>query len=111
MVISTSWSCARCGAAYIGSPPDSGICNDCTVIRLRDIFYGPSRVVLSAAQSGCLRDMLADAIAYRCSDASWCPRCQGSPREGCAEHSASRALIEAYRQLARELGEETSDDE
>jgi DNA-directed RNA polymerase subunit RPC12/RpoP len=26
---STSWSCARCGAAFIGAPPEHGLCEQC----------------------------------------------------------------------------------
>jgi len=26
---STSWSCARCGAAFIGAPPEHGLCDQC----------------------------------------------------------------------------------
>jgi hypothetical protein len=28
-LISTSWSCARCRAAFTGSPPDHGLCDQC----------------------------------------------------------------------------------
>jgi hypothetical protein len=28
-LISTSWSCARCGAAFIGTPPEHGLCDEC----------------------------------------------------------------------------------
>ena len=28
-LISTSWSCARCGAAFISTPPDHGLCDQC----------------------------------------------------------------------------------
>ena len=28
-LISTSWSCARCGAAFIGTPPEHGLCDQC----------------------------------------------------------------------------------
>jgi hypothetical protein len=28
-LISTSWSCDRCGAAFIGIPPEHGLCEDC----------------------------------------------------------------------------------
>ena len=28
-LISTSWSCQRCGAAYISTPPDHGLCDQC----------------------------------------------------------------------------------
>lgn len=27
---STAWSCARCGAAFIGTPPEHGLCDQCT---------------------------------------------------------------------------------
>ena len=26
---STSWSCQRCGAAFIGAPPEHGLCDQC----------------------------------------------------------------------------------
>ena len=26
---SASWSCARCGAAFIGTPPEHGLCGQC----------------------------------------------------------------------------------
>jgi hypothetical protein len=25
----SEWGCARCGAAYFGTPPDDGLCTDC----------------------------------------------------------------------------------
>jgi hypothetical protein len=28
-LISTSWSCWRCGAAFTGTPPEHGLCDDC----------------------------------------------------------------------------------
>jgi DNA-directed RNA polymerase subunit RPC12/RpoP len=28
-LISTSWSCQRCGAAFISTPPESGLCDQC----------------------------------------------------------------------------------
>jgi hypothetical protein len=28
-LISTSWSCARCGAAFISTPPEHGLCEQC----------------------------------------------------------------------------------
>jgi hypothetical protein len=28
-LISTSWNCLRCGAAYISTPPDTGLCDQC----------------------------------------------------------------------------------
>jgi hypothetical protein len=29
-LISTSWTCQKCGSGYSGTPPDSGICEACT---------------------------------------------------------------------------------
>lgn len=105
-IISTPWTCQRCGAAYISAPPDTGICGDCTVTQLRGIFFGPvpSLPALTAEQADCVRRMLADATAYRAADASWCPRCQGTPSEDCPEHARHQNLILEYRQLAQELG-------
>ena len=31
-LISTSWSCARCGAAFISIPPEHGLCEDCLAV-------------------------------------------------------------------------------
>jgi DNA-directed RNA polymerase subunit RPC12/RpoP len=28
-LISTSWSCQRCGAAFISTPPEHGLCGQC----------------------------------------------------------------------------------
>ena len=28
-LISTSWNCLRCGAAYISTPPEHGLCGQC----------------------------------------------------------------------------------
>ena len=28
-LIRTSWSCQRCGAAYISTPPEHGLCDQC----------------------------------------------------------------------------------
>jgi hypothetical protein len=182
-LISTSWSCQRCGAAYISTPPEHGLCDQClddlealapaslsesvscpscggpvcpdcgdamaTVLvpmpvpapesvteQVNRLIAGyrahrqeltaprpdhaqlghPDRapwsalVVLTATQSECLRDMLADAIAYHSAPADGCPRCQGTPAELCPEHSPAWSVIQAYRQLAADLGEVTGDD-
>jgi len=109
-IISTRWTCQRCGAAYISTPPDTGICRDCNLTQLRDIFYGPPTPALTAEQRALLQRMLADAIAYRAADASWCPRCQGTPAEDCPEHARTRNLILEYRQLAADLGCEVTGD-
>ena len=183
-LISTSWSCQRCGAAYISTPPGHGLCDQCVedldalaqaslsqsvscpscggpvcpecgdamatvlvpvpvpapesvteqVNRLiagyrahrqeltaprtdhaqlghRDRPPGSAQVVLTASQSDCLRDMLADAIAYQSVPAEGCPCCQGTPAEPCQEHSAAWSQVQAYRQLAADLGEEMTGDD
>jgi hypothetical protein len=28
-IVSTSWSCARCDAAFISTPPEHGLCDQC----------------------------------------------------------------------------------
>ena len=28
-LISTSWSCQRCGAAFVSTPPEHGLCDQC----------------------------------------------------------------------------------
>jgi predicted amidophosphoribosyltransferase len=28
-LISTSWNCLRCGGAYISTPPETGLCDQC----------------------------------------------------------------------------------
>lgn len=104
-LISTSWSCARCGAAFISTPSDSGLCRNCAVVTLREIFYGPAQIALTASQSDCLHNMLADATAHRSADTTGCPHCQGTPAETCAEHAPEWTRIEAYRQLVTDLGE------
>ena len=182
-LISTSWSCQRCGAAYISTPPGHGLCGQCiedlealaqaslsesvscpsgggpvcpdcgdamaTVLvpvpvpapgsvteqvnrliagyrahrqditgprpgyarpRQPDQASGSAQVVLTASQSDCLRDMLTDAITYRSAPAEGCPCCQGSPAEMCQEHSPAWSVIQAYRQLAADLGEVTGDE-
>jgi len=101
-VISTRWSCARCGAAYIGTPPDTGLCDDCIVVSLRQIFYGAATTALTADQAGCLRGMLADATSYRIARAAGCAACHPDGHR-CARHEHDRVLIEAYRQLVMVL--------
>ena len=45
-LISTSWSCARCGAAFISAPPETGLCDQClsdleALTRLARIAHQP----------------------------------------------------------------------
>ena len=30
-LISTAWSCARCGAGFISTPPSHGLCGQCSI--------------------------------------------------------------------------------
>ena len=101
-VISTSWSCARCGAAYISIPPENGLCDDCTVRTLREIFFGTRQIMLNAADTDCLHDMLTDAIAYRRGQSADCNACRATGQE-CPEHCGEQTRIEAYQQLAQIL--------
>lgn len=97
-LISTSWSCERCGAAFISTPPDTGLCDDCIVASFREIF-GPGTVVLNTTLTGSVRSMLADAVAHRKARMAGCLACAQAV-EGCPEHEADRACGESYRQLA-----------
>jgi hypothetical protein len=105
MVISMSWSCARCGAAYISTPPESGICNDCTVVSLREIFYGAARLTLTQDQADCLAAMVADATAHCKTRAEACKICHGSPTQLGSVHCRDWLRIQNYLQLATYLGE------
>ena len=45
-LISTSWSCQRCGAAFISTPPEHGLCDHCLAelelsFRLAPIAHRP----------------------------------------------------------------------
>ena len=31
--LAPAWSCRRCGDGYYGTPPDDGLCPDCTATR------------------------------------------------------------------------------
>ena len=47
-LISTSWSCQRCGAAFISTPPEHGLCDQClTELELSSGWHrsptGPAR--------------------------------------------------------------------
>ena len=68
------------------------------------VTWAAPQLVPTAAQSDCLADMAADAIAYRRAAATGCPHCRhAAPAADCPEHSPGHALIEAYRQLAADL--------
>lgn len=43
---SMPWSCSRCGAAFVGSPPEDGLCDQCiadleAIVRLAPIANQP----------------------------------------------------------------------
>ena len=45
-LISASWSCARCGSAFTGTPPEHGLCGQCladldTLARLAPVASQP----------------------------------------------------------------------
>ena len=41
-VISTSWSCQRCGAGFISTPPEHGLCDDCLGLASNQHLAAPS---------------------------------------------------------------------
>jgi hypothetical protein len=104
----TSWQtddpCPHCGAPLIEI---SGASSDRVIQQCRacawSVTWAAPQLVLTAAQSGCLAAMAADAIAYRRAAATGCPHCRQAPAAECPEHSPDHARIEAYRQLAADL--------
>jgi hypothetical protein len=70
---SETWSCRRCSGAFIGGKPADLICAPCatghhpetaTAAPGRPIAPAP-QVVLTVAQQADLREMFADAVAFR----------------------------------------------
>ena len=104
----TTWQtddiCPACGAHLIeiSGPSSDRVIQQCRACAW-SVTWAVSPVVLTAAQSDCLADMVADAIAYRCAAGTGCSHCHQSPAEECPEHSPDHALIESYRQLAADL--------
>ena len=104
----TTWQtddpCPRCGAhlTEISGPSATRVIQQCRACAWSVTWAAPQRV-LTAAQSDCLADMAADAIAYRRAATAGCPHCQRFSMADCPEHSSGHALIEAYRQLASDL--------
>jgi hypothetical protein len=104
----TTWQtddpCPACGAhlTEISGPASDRVIQQCRACAW-SVTWTASQLVLTAAQSDCLGDMAADAIAYRRAAATGCPHCRQSLAEDCLEHSPDRALIEAYRQLTADL--------
>jgi hypothetical protein len=104
----TTWQsddqCPACGAYLIEiSGPSSGrVIQQCRACAWSVTWAAP-QLVLTAQQSDCLADMLADAIAYRRAAATGCPHCRQCPAGDCPEHSLGHAQIESYRQLVADL--------
>src|SRR6266516_7518493 len=104
----TTWQtddpCPRCGAhlTEISGPTGDRVIQQCRACAW-SVTWAALQLVLTAAQSECLADMAADAIAYRRAAATGCPHCGQSPAAYCPEHSPGHAQIEAYRQLAADL--------
>jgi hypothetical protein len=96
--------CPICGAhlTEISGPASEHVIQQCRSCAWSVTWAAP-RLVLTAAQSDCLADMAADAIAYRHSAVTGCPHCRQSPAADCPEHSPDLARIEAYRQFAAYL--------
>src|SRR5262249_8373915 len=94
----------RCGAhlTEISGPSSDRVIQQCRACAWSVTWTVP-QLVLTAAQSDCLADMAADAIAHRRGAATGCPSCPQGPAGECAEHSPDSALIESYRQLAADL--------
>jgi hypothetical protein len=104
----TTWQsddqCPACGAPLIeiSGPVSDRVIQQCRACAWSVTWAAP-QLVLTAAQSDCLADMAADAIAYRRAVATGCPRYGQAPAGDCPGHSPDYALIEAYRQLAADL--------
>jgi hypothetical protein len=103
----TTWRtddpCPLCGTGLtITDDGSSAFTQDCPLCGWSATWHLP-RVVLSATQSDCLRDMLADAIAHQNTSTGQCSVCRGQVAEACAEHSAAWSLIESYRALVGDL--------
>ena len=95
--------CPICGTGlHVTDDGISAVTQDCPLCGWSATWQVP-RVVLSATQSDCLRDMLADAIAYHKAGTGNCPVCRGQLTEDCAEHSPTWSQIESYQALVHDL--------
>jgi hypothetical protein len=83
MTAITTWQtddpCPRCGARLIeiSGPSSDRVIQQCRACAWSVTWAAP-QLVLTAAQSDCLADMAADAIAYRRAAATGCPHCRQS---------------------------------
>jgi hypothetical protein len=104
----TTWQtddpCPACGAhlTEISGPSSDRVIQQCRACAWSVTWAAP-QLVLTAVQSDCLADMLADAVAYRRAAATGSPHCLRSPMADCPEHSPDHARIKAYRQFAAGL--------
>ena len=87
----TNWQtddlCPRCGTQLIeiSGPSSDRVIQQCRSCAWSVTWAAP-RPVLTAAQSDCLADMAADAIAYRRAAATGCLRCRQAPAADSPEH-------------------------
>ncbi len=85
-LISPPWSCQRCGEAFIGTPPDYGLCDQC------------------------LRDLQAAALAAQPPSVT-CPQCGGPVCPDCGDAmtllvpvpAPLQPIPAAYRRTTREV--------
>jgi len=108
MTALTTWQtddrCPACGSYLIeiSGPSSDRVIQQCRACAW-SFTWAAAQLVLTAAQSDCLADMAADAIAYRRAAATGCPSCRQAPAGDCPEHSPDHGRIEAYGQLAADL--------
>ena len=80
----TTWQsddpCPACGAHLIeiSGPSSTRVIQQCRACAW-SVTWAAAQLVLTAAQSDCLTDMAADAIAYRRAAATGCPHCRQAP--------------------------------
>jgi hypothetical protein len=104
----TTWQtddiCPACGSYLIeiSGPASTQAIQQCRACAWSATWAAP-QLVLTAAQSDCLADMAADAIAYRRAASTGCPHCRQALAADRPEHSPGHALIEPYRQLVADL--------
>ena len=103
----TTWRtddpCPVCATGLYTTDNGAAVITQCCPLCGWSATWQVPRVVLSATQSDCLRDMLADAIAYQEAGTGQCPVCRGHLAEDCAEHSPAWSLVESYRSLVQDL--------
>jgi len=82
-LVRISWSCARCGAAYISTPPEHGLCDQC----LADLESLAEQNILIGGEPGGTKSAVfvvaVDQLAYLGS--SPCPICGGPVCADCGK--------------------------